>query len=284
MTDLRQRLRRYGLRPRKGLGQHFLAWPQVLDRIADAAELQPHETVLEIGPGLGDLTARLAQRAARVVAVEVDPRMRWPLAEVQQAHPNIEVVFGDILQHDPAALVGSTPYVVVANLPYNITAAVTRHVLQAEPRPARLVLLVQREVAERMAAAPPRMSLLTLLVQLYGQPRVLFRVPPAAFVPRPKVESAVVRIDMLPTPRVPEARLPLFWRLARAAFAQKRKQVRNSLAAGLRLSKAEVQAWLQRARVEPTARAEALDWDAWQRLLATAPIARLGGEATAARP
>ncbi len=277
MMDLRQRLRRYGLHPRKGLGQHFLAWPQVLDRIADAAALQPHETVLEIGPGLGDLTVRLAQRAARVVAVEVDPRMRWPLAEVQQAHPNIEVVFGDILQHDPAALVGSAPYVVVANLPYNITAAVTRHLLQAEPRPARLVLLVQREVAERMAAAPPRMSLLTLLVQLYGQPRVLFRVPPAAFVPRPKVESAVVRIDTLPTPRLPAARIPLFWRLARAAFAQKRKQVRNSLAAGLGLPKAQVQAWLQRARVEPTSRAEALDWDAWQRLLDTAPLAHLGG-------
>ncbi len=273
MDSLRQRLRRYGLQPRKGLGQHFLASPGVLDNIVAAAELQPTDTVLEVGPGLGDLTVRLAQRAGRVVAVEVDERLRRALDAVTRAHPHVQVVFGDILRLDPAALVGGEPYVVVANLPYYITGAVLRHLLHAQPRPRRAVLLVQKEVAERMAATPPRMNLLALQTQLYGEPRVLFRVPPGAFVPRPKVESAVVRVDMRASPRVPEALVPRFWRVARAAFAQKRKQLRNTLAAGLGLDKATVDAWLRAAGVDPTWRAEALDWDAWARLLAHAPAA-----------
>ncbi|NPA31702.1 MAG: ribosomal RNA small subunit methyltransferase A [Chloroflexi bacterium] len=261
------------MRPRKGLGQHFLASPGVLDKIAAAADLTPDDTVLEIGPGLGDLTTRLATRAGRVVAVELDPRLQGPLQAVTRAHPHVEVVFGDILEQDPAALVGGRPYVVVANLPYYITAAVVRHLLAGPHRPQRMVLLVQREVAERMTAQPPRMSLLTLQTQLHGEPRLLFRVPAGAFVPRPKVESAVVRIDARPEPRIPPEQEALFWRVARAAFAQKRKQLRNTLAAGLGLDKTAVEDWLRAAGVDPTRRAETLTWDEWARLLAHAPAA-----------
>ena len=276
MNDVRQRLRQYGLRPRKGLGQHFLASPGVLDKIASAADLTPDDTVLEIGPGLGDLTTRLATRAGRVVAVELDPRLQDPLRAVTRAHPNVDVVFGDILAQDPAALVGERPYVVVANLPYYITAAVLRHLLAGPHRPRRMVVLVQREVAERMTAQPPRMSLLTLQAQLHGDPRLLFRVPAGAFVPRPRVESAVVRIDARPSPRIPLEQEALFWRVARAAFAQKRKQLRNTLAAGLGLDKTAVEDWLRAAGVDPTRRAETLTWDEWARLLTHAPAARTG--------
>ncbi len=271
MSDVPRRLRQYGLRPRKGLGQHFLANPTILDRIVDAAELQPTDRVLEIGPGLGDLTVRLAQRAGHVVAVEVDERLRPVLDAIARTHPGVRLVFGDILRQDLAALMGGEPYVLVANLPYYITAAVLRHVLARPPRPRRLVLLVQREVAARMAARPPRMNLLALQTQLHGQPRVLFRVPAAAFVPRPKVDSAVVRIDALPTPRIPLEQEARFWRVARAAFAHKRKQLRNTLAAGLGLDKRTVEAWLRAAEVDPARRAETLDWGEWQRLVARAP-------------
>ncbi len=271
MDSLRRRLRHYGLEPRKGLGQHFLASPGLLDRIAAAADLTPRDTVLEIGPGLGDLTVRLAQRAGRVVAVEVDTRLAPALEAVARRYPQVQVVFGDILQQDLAALLGPGPFVVVANLPYYITGAVLRHVWGGEPRPQRMVLLVQREVAARMTARPPRMNLLALQTQLYGRPRVLFRVPARAFVPPPKVESAVVRVDARAQPRLPADQVPRFWRVARAAFGQKRKQLRNALAAGLGLDKAAVEAWLQRADVDPRRRAETLAWEEWARLLATAP-------------
>ena len=271
MDSLRRRLRHYGLEPRKGLGQHFLASPALLDRIAAAADLTPRDTVLEIGPGLGDLTVRLAQRAGRVVAVEVDTRLAPALEAVVRRYPHVQVVFGDILQQDLAALMGPGPFVVVANLPYYITGAVLRHVWGGEPRPQRMVLLVQREVAARMTARPPRMNLLALQTQLYGRPRVLFRVPARAFVPPPKVESAVVRVDAREQPRLPADQVPRFWRVARAAFGQKRKQLRNALAAGLGLDKTVVDAWLQRAGVDPRRRAETLAWEEWARLLATAP-------------
>ncbi len=271
MNDLRRRLRQYGLQPRKGLGQHFLVRPQVLDRIAEAASLTPEDLVLEIGPGLGDLTIRLARRARRVVAVELDPRLRPALEAIAAQHPSLRLVFGDILQQDLAVLTQGQPYIVVANLPYYITAAVLRHLFTSSHRPRRAVLLVQYEVARRMTARPPRMNLLALLVQLYSEPRLLFRVPARAFVPPPKVESAVVRMDTYSAPRLPEETIAAFWRLARAAFAQKRKQLRNALAAGLAMDKAIVAERLRAAAIDPTRRAETLSWEDWQRLVAHFP-------------
>ncbi|NPA26249.1 MAG: ribosomal RNA small subunit methyltransferase A [Chloroflexi bacterium] len=258
--------------PKKGLGQHFLASEGTLDKIADAAQLGPDDVVLEIGPGLGDLTRRLARRAGEVIAVELDERLALPLRGLMAEHPNVRVVFGDILEQDVGALVGHRPYVVVANLPYYITGAVVRHLLDAQPPPARMVLLVQREVAERMAQEPPD-SLLALAVQLHTQPEVLFRVPPGAFVPRPKVESALVRLTRRERPRIPPELIPRFWRIARAAFRERRKQLRNTLARGLGLPKAEVEAWLARAGIAPNRRAETLTWADWQRLTETAPPA-----------
>lgn len=265
-VNLPQLLRQYGLYPDKRLGQHFLTDPVALERIVEAAALGPEDQVLEVGPGAGSLTVRLAQRCRRVVAVEVDERLRLLLERVLHPYPQVEVVFGDILEQDPAALMGEQPYLVVANLPYYITGAVVRHLLMARVRPMRLVLTVQREVADRITAGPGQMSLLAVSVQVFGAAQRVARIPRGAFYPMPEVESAVVRVDVFPHPRVPEAHLEHFFRLARAAFAYRRKNLRNNLSAGLGWPKAEAEALLREAGIDPGQRAEALDWPDWEAL------------------
>ncbi len=269
---VRALLDKYGLRPRKGLGQNFLADPNILRKIVEAAELSAEDTVLEIGPGLGTLTRLLAQAAGRVLAVELDEGMIH-LLQKELAHlPNLELVQGDILQLDPAALVrgpeapdlrSPLSYIVVANLPYYITSAAIRHLLEAESPPRRLVLTVQREVAQRIVAGPGDMSLLAVSVQFYGRPRIVAKIPAGAFVPPPKVDSAVIRIDTHDAPpvEVPDART--FFRVVRAGFGQKRKQLKNALAAGLGLPVSRVTAALTRAGVDPRRRAQSLSLDEW---------------------
>jgi len=261
-------LRRYGLRPDRRLGQNFLVSASALRRVVAAAELRGDEAVLEIGPGVGSLTRLLAQRARRVVAVELDARLQPALEEVLRPYANVRLVFGDVLQHDPAGLMGGEPYVVVANIPYYITSAVIRHLLTAAARPQRVVLTVQREVAQRIAATPPHMSLLALSVQVFGQPRIAARIPGGAFYPRPKVDSAVVRVEIFPQPRIPEAHLSAFFRLAKAGFAQRRKTLRNALAAGLGCAPSEAEGLLRAAEIAPTRRAETLKLEEWAVLTA----------------
>ncbi len=262
--DVRRLLMRWDVQPSKGLGQHFLADEAILARIAEAAELSPEDTVLEIGAGLGTLTVQLAQRAGRVVALELDERLLGALASALAPYPNVELVQGDILALAPATLVGpgSERYKVVANLPYYITSAVLRHLLEANPRPQRIVVTVQREVAEAIVAPPGRLSLLALSVQLYGAARLLFRIKPGSFYPPPAVESAVLSIEVYPRPPldVDEA---AFFRAARAGFSQPRKQLRNSLAAGLGCRPAEAVQILERAGVDPRRRAETLSLAEW---------------------
>jgi len=268
VVDPRQVLRRYGLRPRKGLGQNFLVDRRALERIVEAAELTPADTVLEVGPGVGQLTRLLAEAAGRVVAVELDPQMVAALRQELAGLPNVEIVEADILQVDPAALAGRVPYKVVANLPYYITSAALRHLLEAQPPPSLLVVTVQEEVAARITAQPPEMSLLAVSVQFYGRPRRVARIPAGAFYPPPKVDSAIVRIDVYPPGERPVQvdDVEWFFRVVRAGFGQRRKQLRNSLAAGLHLTAAEVEAALQRAGIDPHRRAETLSLEEWARL------------------
>jgi 16S rRNA (adenine1518-N6/adenine1519-N6)-dimethyltransferase len=272
---VRELLDKYNLRPRKGLGQHFLADPNILRKIVEAAELSPETAVLEIGPGLGTLTRLLAGAARHVVAVELDEAMVGLLREELAHLPNLELIQGDILQLDPAGLVRGRKssnlqspliYTVVANLPYYITSAAIRHLLEADPPPRRLVLTVQREVAERMVARPDDMNLLAVSVQFYGRPWIVSKIPAGAFVPPPKVDSAVVRIDTYDaTPvQVPDAET--FFRVVRAGFGQKRKQLKNSLAAGLSLASTEVVGAMSRAGVDPHRRAQTLSLDEWASL------------------
>lgn len=265
--DVRRLLQRHGLRPKKALGQNFLIDEKALARVTAAAELSPDDMVLEIGPGLGSLTRHLAEAARRVVAVEVDADLLPALDETLRAYANVEVIHADILRVNLAQRVAPPPgYKVVANIPYYITSALVRYLLEAPARPARIVLTVQLEVAERMVAQPDDMSLLAVSVQFYSRPRIVARLPAGAFYPRPEVDSAVVVLDVLPSPAVPVADVDHFFRVVKAGFSQKRKQLRNSLSGGLHLSNPHVDALLAQAGIAPQRRAETLTLPEWAAL------------------
>jgi len=284
--NVRRLLEQWGFRPSKNLGQNFLVDQAVLDKIVAAAELTPGDLVLEVGAGLGTLTRRLAQNARHVVAVELDGRLMPILHNVLADQDNVTLIEGDILALDPAALISaaatqppassfqlpapSIQYKVVANLPYYITSAVLRHLLEASLKPQCIVVTVQREVAERIVAEPGQMSLLAVSVQFYGRPQLLFRIKPGSFYPSPGVQSAVVRIDLHTSPPWGEAMsvedTAAFFSVVRAGFAQRRKQLRNGLAAGLGRSPEEVAARMSGVGVDPRRRAQELSLEEWVRV------------------
>ena len=266
MTNPKILLDHHDIAPKKGLGQNFLHDPNALEKIVDTAELMPTDTVLEIGAGTGTLTEVLAQQARHVVSVEVDERLR-PILEAQLApYDNVVLVFEDILKVDVLHLIGPKDFVVVANVPYYITSAILRHLLERHRRPRRLVLTMQQEVAERIVAAPPEMSVLAVSVQFYGQPQIVTRLKPGAFWPRPDVDSAVLRIDTYDRPPVEVPDSKVFFRVVRAGFGQKRKQLRNALSGGLAITSAAAGDLLASAGIDPTRRAETLTLDEWAAL------------------
>jgi len=260
-------LRRYDLRPSKGLGQNFLQENATLQKIISAADLGPPDDVLEIGPGLGSLTRYLALSARSVTAVELDRKLFPALESVLAPYKNVRLVQGDILKLDPARLIETPGYIVVANIPYYITSAVIRHLLEAEQRPSRLVLTVQKEVAERICAVPGKMSLLALSVQVYGKPVIGATIPAEAFYPPPKVDSAVLCIQVYSQPNLPTDRLDLFFTLIKAGFSQKRKTLRNAISGGLRIAPVEAEELLSAAGIDPRRRAEALSLEEWGNLV-----------------
>jgi 16S rRNA (adenine1518-N6/adenine1519-N6)-dimethyltransferase len=259
-------LREYGLRADKGLGQNFLQDPSAFEKILAAAGIEEGDTVLEIGPGLGSLTRYLAARARRVVAVEIDRRLFPALRSVLAPYANVHLIEGDILAFPPGQLVESPDYLVVANIPYYITSAVMRHLLEASTRPHRIVLTIQREVAERICAVPGDLGLLALSVQVYGRPRITGHIPAEAFYPSPKVDSAVLCMDSYAEPVIPYPLLDRFFRLAKAGFSQRRKTLRNALSAGLGIARPQAEDLLQIAGINPNRRAETLSLEEWRRL------------------
>lgn len=265
--DIPGLLRKYGLRPDHSLGQNFLIDQTGLDKVVSAAQLTAGEDVLEIGSGLGNLTRLLAKVARTVVTVEIDKQLIPPLKEVLDALPNVRIVEGDILKLDPTELMESGAYRVVANIPYYITSALLRHLLEARIPPKSLVLTVQREVAERICATPNEMSLLALSVQVYGHPTIVARLPAGAFYPPPKVDSAVIRVDLYPNPGMTPKQLDLFFRLAKAGFSQKRKTLRNTLRGGMGWSKEQSETTLTQAGIAPNRRAETLSLEEWRILV-----------------
>ncbi|MBI4786869.1 MAG: ribosomal RNA small subunit methyltransferase A [Chloroflexi bacterium] len=261
-------LEQSGLRPRKKWGQNFLTDRRILTSIADAADVNARDTVLEIGPGLGHLTRVLATRAAHVVAVEVDADLADRLQNQFLGELNIIIYHGDILQREPAEWIwaGNIPaprFKVVANLPYYITSAILRHLLEADRKPSVVVVMVQRQVAQRMMAKPPDMNLLAVSVQFYARVRLVRTIAPGAFYPKPKVESAVVRLDVYDTPPLHVADPSDFFELVRAGFGERRKQLRNALARGLDLEPQQAANLLARAQIDATRRAETLSLDEW---------------------
>jgi len=259
-------LKKYGLRPHKGLGQNFLEDPLALEKIVAAADIQPTDTVLEIGPGLGSLTRYLAAFAREVVAVELDQHLLPPLKAVLAPYSNVRLIHGDILELSPNDLIQEPNYIVAANIPYYITSAVIRHLLESLSKPRRIVLTIQKEVAKRICEKPGDLSLLALSVQVYGKPQIVAHIPAGAFFPPPSVDSSVLSIDIYSTPLIPNELLETFFKLTKAGFSQKRKTLRNALSPGLHISPADAADLLTRASIDPMRRAETLSIEEWQRL------------------
>jgi 16S rRNA (adenine1518-N6/adenine1519-N6)-dimethyltransferase len=244
--------------PRKRFGQHFLTDPRILDRIADALELNGTETVIEVGPGRGALTDRLAARCRTLIAVEIDRDLVAKLGARYSDRPHVRIVEGDVLDTDLGALAGGD-YLLIGNVPYYITTPILFHALE-RPRPERAVFLVQREVAERMKAAPDskEYGALSVNVQSLARVEVLFRVAAGAFTPPPTVESAVVRVTPRRDPVVREDEEAGFSAFVIAAFSQRRKQIGSIIRSVASIDTAAAADLVLRAGLDPKARPETL--------------------------
>jgi 16S rRNA (adenine1518-N6/adenine1519-N6)-dimethyltransferase len=266
-SQVKRLLRQSGLRARKSLGQHFLADASVLQTIVKAAELSPADTVIEVGPGLGILTAELVRRAGNVVAVELDTKLASLLKRRLASPANLRVINADILKIELSELLeGASHYKVVANLPYYITSPVLRYFVEALPKPSLMVVMVQKEVGEAIVAGPGRMSLLAVGLQIYSKPRIISHVPAQCFYPQPKVDSVIVRFDLLPEPVVKVSDMGAFFDLVRAGFSLPRKQLHNSLAHSLGMKPAEITLLLEGAKIDSKRRAETLILEEWAKL------------------
>jgi 16S rRNA (adenine1518-N6/adenine1519-N6)-dimethyltransferase len=268
---VRRLLQRHGARPQKTFGQYWLEDRQALERIVAAAELTPGSAALEVGAGMGVLTVALARAVGpggRVVAVEIERDVLAILREVTAPLGNVEIVPRNLLDIEPRELFQGAPYALVANLPYYITASALRHFLECAQPPRRMVVLVQQEVAERLTAAPGNLSLLGVSVQFYGQTRLIARVPASSFYPPPRVDSAIVRVDVYEHPPLglEGAARERFFQVVRAGFGQKRKTLRNALMLGLHRPAPVVEAWLSEAGIDARRRAETLSLEEWGRL------------------
>jgi 16S rRNA (adenine1518-N6/adenine1519-N6)-dimethyltransferase len=265
-------VRAAGVRPAKSLGQHFLTDYGVVNRIVAAADAGPDDTVIEVGPGLGVLTERLAEGAGRLIAVELDAKLAQRLRDELATRPNVAVVESDVLAMKPEALLEAggadenAPYSVVGNLPYNAGAAILRHFLEAQRPPRSIVAMLQREVADSIVAGAGKMSLLGVSVQVYASARKLFNVPPRAFYPPPRVTSGVVRLDILDEPMIAPSEREAFFRVVRAGFSAPRKQLRNTLAQGLGAAPREVTAAIEAAGLAPTLRPQDVPLEGWLQL------------------
>ena len=267
-------LRRLDIKARKKLGQNFLIDEDALEAVASAAELTIDDVVIEVGPGLGVLTQELVKQAGGVVAVELDDRLAAILKQKMAAVKNFAVINQDILKIKPQAILSEpvavtalagrpVSYKVVANLPYYITSAVLRYFLEASPQPSIIVVMVQKEVAEAIAAEHGKMSLLSISVQLYGKPEIVRIVPSSSFYPSPKVDSAILKIKIYDKPSVDVGDIDGFFNLIRVGFTASRKQLPNSLAQGLKCSREEVMPLLDEAGINPQRRAETLSLQEW---------------------
>lgn len=259
---------------KKSLGQHWLADRKAVNKVVEAAGLTGAETVVEVGSGPGILTPLLADHAKRIIAVELDRELIPKLETAVVDHDNVEIRQANILDVDPAELWESAgPYHVVGNVPYYITSKIIRHFLETPHRPVSMTLTIQKEVAERICALPPKMSVLAVSVQLYGTPRIAGRISAKAFRPPPEVDSAILRIEDIARDKAELDRLlngvseSAVFSFVRAGFSEKRKQLHNALAHNLDLSHEQADALLRQAGIDPNRRAETLSVEDWVTLV-----------------
>lgn len=260
---IRMLFQRYRISPSRGLGQNFLIDKSALKKLISAANLKPSDTVLEIGPGMGNLTKELAKRARKVVAIEKDWKMCEVLEKTLKSFDNIKIIRGDILKLSPMFYTEKS-YKVVANLPFYLTAPAIRKFLEGKSQPQVIVLMVQKEMAQRIAARPPKMNLLAVSVQFYAKPEIIAHISKKSFWPQPKVDSAIIKI-------VPHGVIldEQFFRIVRSGFSQPRKQLVNNLSKKLKLDKEQTKLWLWKNKIKPERRAEGLTIEDWINLAKT---------------
>jgi 16S rRNA (adenine1518-N6/adenine1519-N6)-dimethyltransferase len=256
-------LKKYSLHPDKSLGQNFLTDPVIINNIVTIAGITNQDAVLEIGAGLGHLTFQLAQKAGSVTAVELDKRLIDPLQEILKDFPNTRIIQGDILQLSVKDLVPAKNFLVVANIPYYITSQIIRNLLENRPKPQRIILTIQREVAQRICASAGKLSVLALSVLIYGSPTIELTIPAGAFFPVPKVDSAVVLIKPYQAPLLPDPQRKIYFKLIKAGFQHKRKTIRNSFIRTLGWHPDQVLKLLQETGIDPKRRAETLSLEEW---------------------
>ncbi|HCC23461.1 TPA: ribosomal RNA small subunit methyltransferase A [Candidatus Falkowbacteria bacterium] len=267
MLDPRKLITKYNVKPNHDAGQNFLVDRTALRQIVEAADLTDQDEVLEVGPGLGVLTEQLVAKAKLVVAVELDRQMMYVLKKEFRQTENLILINDSILKVAPSRIVDNfetKEYKIVANIPYNITAHFLRQFLETEFRPRKMVLLVQKEVAERVTARAGKMSLLGVSAQFFAEPKIVGLVPAKSFYPVPRVDSAILVFDVT-GPRF-EIDEKIFFQTVRIGFSAKRKQLKNNLAAGFRLSANEVEQFLLAAGLKSTVRAQELAVEDWARL------------------
>jgi len=262
IQNLKQLLKQYNIRPSKRLGQSFLIDNNVLEKIINAANLSKNDIVLEIGPGLGGLTKELAKRVKRVIAIEKDKKFCEILKQELKDYKNVEIINADILKN-VGYLASDIKYKVVANLPYYITSPVIRRFLEAGNRPEQMILMVQKEVAERIIAKNNKMSLLSVSVQFYAKPEIISYVSKDSFYPKPKVDSAIIRITPQQTP---EINIKKFFELVKISFSSKRKKLKNNIAPWLKMEKSDFEEILKELKINPNIRAENLSIKNWLKL------------------
>ena len=262
-------LRSAGLKARKGLGQNFLTDNHIRDEILEAASLSPGDMVIEVGPGLGMLTEELVKRAGRTVAVELDDSLAERLRQKLKANASLEVISSDILKLDLAGILrGATGYKVVANIPYYITSPILHYFMHAGSRPSLMVIMMQKEVAEDIAAPPGKMNFMSISMRIFSRPQIVCTVPAASFYPAPRVDSAVVKFTLLDKPAIQVDDLDAFLEFVHSGFSAPRKKIRNSLALGLKIEPDEADALLLEVGIDPQRRPGSLLPEEWSSLYA----------------
>jgi len=251
----------YGIKPSKRLGQNFLIDKNVVKKVIKAAGLHSKDIVLEVGPGIGALTKEIAKKAGKIITVEKDSRMVEILRDNLKGFKNIEIINKDILKYN---FQFSKKYKIVANLPFYITAPVIRRFLESKYPPEEMVLMVQKEVAQRICSKSPKMNILAVSIQFYAKPKIISYISKKSFWPCPRVDSAIIKI--VPQKKYKDIDIDLFFKVVKAGFAHPRKQLANNLSKMLKLDKKEISSLLLKNDVQPTQRAETLTINNWIKL------------------
>ena len=262
VKELKKLLDKHGLNPKKSMGQYFLVSESFLQRIIQTANLNKQDIVIEVGPGLGTLTRKLAYHSKQVIAFEKDEELAPILKDILGSLNNVKTIYADALDIKiESYLPANKSYKMVSNLPFYAGKPIIQKFLEQSHPPKEMVLLLQKEVAETICAKPPKMSLLSVAVQLYAKPEYITTIPRGAFWPQPGVKSAVIKITT--NPEQLKVNKSVFFKIVRAGFAHPRKQLINNLSAKFGLKKQDAEKWLNRASIDPSRRAQTLSVEEW---------------------